>query len=121
MSSRRRGIVLSDDDSTPAASSSRLRTSTAHQTTAASGRPSKHSRGPTEPAADLSLPVVAVLSPEEVSKIRLLETENHALTQKITSAMAITSDAAVAVEELPITAANQEVCPTVCMPRGNMF
>ena len=111
MSSRRRGIVLSDDDSTPATSSSRLRTSTAHQT--ASGRPSKHSRGPTEPAADLSLPVVAVLSPEEVSKIRLLETENHALTQKITSAMAITSDAAVAVEELPITAANQEVCPTV--------
>lgn len=54
---------------------------------------------------------MAVLSAEEVAKIRLLETENHALTQKLTSAMAIISDAAVAVEELQVTAANQEVPP----------
>jgi hypothetical protein len=50
-----------------------------------------------------------------VSKIRLLETENHALTQKVTSAMAIISDAAVEVEGLKVSAANQEVSiPCLC-------
>jgi hypothetical protein len=109
--SRRRGVVRSDDESTPAPPSRSSRHSTSTTTTAGPGpsRLSKHVSRPTEPAADLDLPNLAILSPEEVSKIRLLETENHALTQKVASAMAIISDAAVEVEGLKVSAANQEV------------
>lgn len=104
---------MSDDEQTPApATSSRSR-----QSLASTSRPSKskHSREsrdsrPTEVMeADLDLPIVSVLSPEDVGKIRVLETETFGLTQKLTSAMSMISDAAVAVEELHVTAANHEV------------
>jgi hypothetical protein len=104
---------VSDDEQTPApATSSRSR-----QSLASTSRPSKskHSREsrdsrPTESIeADLDLPIVSVLSPEDVGKIRVLETETFGLTQKLTSAMSMISDAAVAVEELHVTAANHEV------------
>jgi len=111
----RRGIIVSDDESAPAPSTSiRPRQSL---TSLTSSRPSKSksSREPRESRptdsveADLNLPIVSVLSPEDVGKIRVLETETFPLTQKLSSAMAMLSDAAVSVEELPVSAANQEV------------
>ena len=121
----RRGIVLSDDESAHAASTStRSKQSLTSLTSSrpSKSRPSRESREsrPTDSdEADLNLPIVSVLSPEDVGKIRVLETETFPLTQKLSSAMAMLSDAAVSVEELPVSAANQEVPSLHSLPLAN--
>jgi len=62
---------------------------------------------PEAPIPDLK--EVAKLSPEEVQKLRLLTADIQPLHQILTTAMSVISDAAVAVEELPVSERNTEV------------
>ena len=100
----RRGVVVSDDeDSTPSSRQPR-------QSTSRSG-PRKEVLRPSA-ATDVevpNLPSVAKLSPEEVQQLGLLCSDRRNLRQHIIAAMAIISDAAVAVEELKTSAENSRV------------
>ena len=99
--SRRRGVVLSDDESSapPPSRSSNARSAPRKERPRASA--------PEAPPPDLK--DVAKLSPEEAQKIRLLTADIQPLHQIVTTAMGVISDAAVAIEELPVSERNTEV------------
>ena len=93
MSARRRGVVLSDDESTP------------------SGRPTRT----TESIQPSSLPVLTKLSNDDVQKIKLIDEENRLLKTRITAAISVIGDAAVAIEEFNASGENTEVFLISCL------
>lgn len=100
----RRGVVVSDDeDSTPSSRQPR-------QSASRSGSRREVLRPSAATDAEVpSLPSVAKLSPEEVQQLGLLSSDRRNLRQHIIAAMAVISDAAVAVEELKASAENSRV------------
>ena len=99
--SRRRGVVLSDDDESapPPSRSSNGRS--------ASRKERPRASAPEAPVPDLK--EVAKLSPEEVQQLRLLTGDIQPLHQILTNAISVISDAAVSIEELPVSERNTEV------------
>ena len=113
--SRRRGVVVSDDEDTshPSRTPAPARTTASSRSVSSRKEPRASTAVPEPPAPDL--PSVAKLSPEEVQKVRLLLADIQPLRGILTSAMAIVSDAAVTVEELPVSTKNTEVS-ACCSP-----